>query len=416
MDIYKWADDSINVCPRYETGFSLLLSTQPYRISSAVRRGYEDRLKLIHTFQQTALDLFRAAINNDVHPDIVRWLFNETPENLGISFHRSLEDRHFSLPVFFRTDEVKPGKIIEIQCPAGLWGALQLTYEYTARLGYAVGEASPADRFAAQLTDFLGCTPIVHQYTDKATAPGATRYFIEKTRPRVRYWGIDRGVKMSDCNFIRHHTFTDLWTDDNLHALLAKTGNGITFDYPPHALFDQKATLALPFWSMTRAYFSDEIRNLFPYTTPLLPSGIELQDGTKITIEDFCRWSRSRRSYYLKLAGFNMEMNWGGRAVFRLSNMSSDACLNFLHDRLNEYDKGRIWLLQKEYTQDDEITYITRDGTDHTKNLRAKFNGFYGPAGCIGILAMHGVHNKVHGRDDTVVSYVLSDDEGQISA
>ena len=52
----------------------------------------------------------------------------------------ALEDRHFTLPVFFRTDEVRPGRINEINCPAALWGELQLAFEYAARMGYCAGD------------------------------------------------------------------------------------------------------------------------------------------------------------------------------------------------------------------------------------------------------------------------------------
>lgn len=411
MNIYDWADDLINAPPRYETGFTLLLATKPYSVSPGVWQGFETRFSRIQQFQNISVQIFKAALKNEVRPEILHWLINETPEPLGIPYHKQLEERHFTLPVFFRTDEVKPGKIIEINSPAGLWGELQLTYEYIRQMGYAAAKPSPAEEFAAQLTVYLSRMPIIHQYTDKATSPGATRYFIERTRPRLKYWGIDRGVKMSDCNFIRHHTFADLWTDDNLHLLLEKTGKGVTFDYPPHILFDQKASLVLPYWSLTRELYPDEIRWLFPFTTPLLPSGIELEDGSPISIEEFSRWSRSRRSYYLKLASFNTQLNWGGKAVYRLSNLSSQACLDFLRKRAEEYDNGRIWLLQKEDSQDDEVDFTTRDGAVHTQNLRTKFGAFYGPGGLIGILALHRGHYKVSGNEGTVLSYVLAGDQ-----
>jgi hypothetical protein len=93
--------------------------------------------------------------------------------------------------------------------------------------------------------------------------------------------------------------------------------------------------------------------------------------------------------------------------VYRLSNLGSDACCNFLRQCLSGYERGQIWLLQKEEFQEDEIRFMTRDGTVHTRNLRGKFSGFYGPFGCIGVLAMHRHHYKVHGQDDTVISYVL---------
>ncbi|MGA2488754.1 MAG: hypothetical protein ABSF99_01010 [Anaerolineales bacterium] len=411
LDTYEWADNEINSCPKYETGFTELLAAKPYPLPAAVRRLYDSRLLLIRSFQKTAVDLFRAALRDDLHPGILHWLINEAPDSFGVGYHRRLEDRHFSLPVFFRTDEVRPGRIIEINSPAALWGELQLVFEHTVRLGCCAGEVSPADQYAAQLTGFLGGPPVVHHFLDKSSAPGSWRYFIEKTRPRLRYLGIDRGVRAADCNFIRYQTFVDLEQDENFPTRLSKVDQGVTFDSPPYMLFDQKATLVLPFWSMTRTCLPDDIRALFPFTTPLLPTGIELQDGRCITFEDFSRLPRSQRAYYLKYAGSDWILNYGSRAVYRLSNLSSAACLDFLRRCLSQYDDGHIWLLQQEETRDDEITYLTRDGRSESGSLRAKFAGFYGPAGCLGVLAMHSRHNKVHGQPDTVLSYVLAEVE-----
>jgi len=102
MDVYEWpTPDQLE--PRYATGFTQLLATKPYRVSPEIRRLYESRLPLIRSFQQTALDLFRAALNDETHPAVLRWLINETPDCVGIRYHRELEDRHFTLPVFYRT-------------------------------------------------------------------------------------------------------------------------------------------------------------------------------------------------------------------------------------------------------------------------------------------------------------------------
>jgi hypothetical protein len=146
----------------------------------------------------------------------------------------------------------------------------------------------------------------------------------------------------------------------------------------------------------------------------LLPTGIELPDGAHLTIEEFCRRPRSRRAYYLKYAGSDPALSWGSKAVYRLSNMSSDACLDFLRQCLSQYERGQIWLLQQEEAQDDEIEYLTRDGAVRTASLRAKFSGFYGPSGCLGVQAMHRRHNKVHGQDETVLCYVLAQGEAEV--
>jgi hypothetical protein len=413
---YEWADHEINSCPRYETGFTELLAAQPYRVPPEVWRQYEARFALIQSFQQTAVELFRAALDDALDPIVLHWLMNETPPYLGRAYHRTLEARHFTLPVFFRTDEVRPGRINEVNCPAALWGELQLAFEHAVRMGHCPPDPSPAGQYAAQLTAFVQQTPVVHHFLDKSAVPGSWRYFIQKTRPCVRYWGIDRGIRAADCNFVRYQAYVDLWLDEYFPARLARVGQDVAFDSPPTMLFDQKATLVLPFWSHTRRYFSDDVRNLFLFSTPLLPTGIELADGRCVTIDDFSSWPRARRSYYLKYAGADWTLNWGSRAVYRLSNMRSDACRDFLQQCLSQYERGHIWLLQQEETQDDEVTYLTRDDSLHTDRLRAKFGGFYGPAGCLGVLAMHGRHNKVHGGSETVLSYVLADHAGDGTA
>jgi hypothetical protein len=242
---------------------------------------------------------------------------------------------------------------------------------------------------------------------DHATAPGSHRYFIEKTRPTVKYWGIDHNIKRQDCNFVRDGCFMNIIADDDFKSRLKNIGKGITYDLPPIVLFDQKATLVLPFWSLTRNCFSDEIRNLFLYTTPLLPGGIQLSDGSIMTIEAFSGLSRSKRSYYLKYAGSDGSRNFGGKAVFRLSNLSKDDCLTKLQECVSEYTSRGIWLLQEEDIHDDEVTFMRRDGVIETQKLRAKFSGFYGPFEFIGGLAMHGHHYKVHGQEDTIISCML---------
>mgnify|MGYP001152468794 CR=1 FL=1 len=91
LNCYEWADSLINSCPRYETGFTQLLAAKPYRVSPDVRGLYESRLLLIRSFQKTAVGLFRAALNGEMHPAVLHWLMNETPDYLAKSYHRTLE-------------------------------------------------------------------------------------------------------------------------------------------------------------------------------------------------------------------------------------------------------------------------------------------------------------------------------------
>jgi hypothetical protein len=405
MNTYEWAEELFNSAPKYEMGFEELLSTGPYWVSPSFIKGYENRLKVIRKFQESVIRIFRDVVYGDPREVILHWLMNETPESLGLSYHRNLKDSHYTAPVFFRTDEVSPGRINEIQCPGSLWGELQLTFHYLKALGHIRGELSPAEKFVSQLIEHIGVIPVVQHLLDNSSAPAGMRYFIESTRPAIKYWGIDKSIKTYDCNFIRSHSFFGLCAENNF--LKRITSDKIKFDLPPHVIFDQKAPLVLPFWSLTRDFFSDEIRSIFLYSTPLLPSGIELPDGYQISISEFSKLPQSQRMYYLKYAGSDVSINWGSKAVFRLKKMSSASCLDLLNQCLSQFDKGKIWLLQKEETQDDEIEFRDRHNAIRTQKLRAKFSAFYGPRSCIGVIAMHRNRNKVHGQEDTVLSYML---------
>lgn len=407
MNIYEWADFSINSSPLYSTGFTQLLAEKPYLIDIKERNLYDERYLLIQSFQNKAIDIFKASIKGEISPEILHWLLNETPISIGLEYHRGLEERHYSLPVFFRTDEAKIGRIMEIQCPGSLWGELELTYNYLKTKDIKVDSFSPAAKFASQLSEFIGETPIIHHLLDNSSVQPGMRYFIEKTRPMLKYYTIDYGIKANMCNFIRSHSFFGLCSENEFCNRLFDVH--VKYDLPPNILFDQKATLVLPFWSLTRKYFSDEIRKIFLFTVPLMPDGIELPDGSKVTIDEFSQRSRSQRAYYLKYAGSDISINWGSKGVYRLSNMSSEDCIYTLKKCISQYSKGHIWLLQQEETHDDEISYYDRDNNVQRKILRAKFCAFYGPKGYIGGIAMHRKHNKVHGQDNTIISNMLAE-------
>lgn len=233
------------------------------------------------------------------------------------------------------------------------------------------------------------------------------RYFIQSTRPGLRYYSYDRDVRRDDCNFVRTHSFFGLAADDSFKDRLKWVEEGkVVYDLPPHVLFDQKATLVLPFWSVTRNRFSEEIRKLLAFSSPLTPQGFCLADGTMVTTKTFSSLPRKQRGYYIKYAGSDVSINWGSKAVFRLSNMNPLKCESLLEKCLEGFSKGRIWLIQKEEKHDDWITYHSRDRNQSTKKLRAKFSGFYGPDGFIAAIAMHRAHNKVHGQSGTVTSLI----------
>jgi hypothetical protein len=406
LNIYQWADNLFNHSPLYNTGFTQLIAKKPYVISKNDFNAAMKRHETIHFFQEICLNIFKAALRGEVSTKILNWLLNETPESIGSNYHRSLQDSHYTLPVFYRTDETSMGKLTEIQCPGSLWGELQLVHDYFHDILHIGNSISPAICFADQLERFLGAKPIVHHLLDNASAPHGMRYFIEKTRDKVKYCFIDTDIKPDDCNFIRTHSFFGLCAENYFKERIEKLGKKIKFDFPPYVLFDQKATLILPFWSLTRDLFTDDVRDMLNYTTPLLPNGITIQNGDTLTIEEFSNLPRSKRCYYLKYAGSDVSKNWGSKAVYRLSNESTKKCFERLAICLKNFDKGEIWLLQKEDFQNDKIEYSDKFGNIKTENFRAKFSSFYGPYDLIGLLAMHRQHNKVHGQKETVISYV----------
>lgn len=409
-NLYVWADEQINTSPKLDVGFTQLLSPDPYVLPSQLYEDYFRKYEGIKEFQDISIKIFRLALQEEVNPTILHWLINETPTSLGLEYHKSLEERHFTAPLFFRTDEVRPGRIIEVQCPGSLWGDLQLSYEYLVEAGLLQNGDSPAKKFSNQLKSVIPTEPIVHYLIDNASLPSSAVFFISKTRPDIKYWGIDKGVSPGNCNFIRSHSFYSVCADNEFRDRWQRVGNDVIYDYPPHVLFDQKATLVLPFWSLTKHYFSDECRDQIVFSTPLLPKGIELKDGSCESIETFSKRSRSKRSFFLKYAGSDVSLNWGSKAVYRLSNCGSNKCLELLKQCLAEYQKGKIWLLQEEEKCDEKITYIDRNLNKKNEKARAKFSAFYGPQGFLGLLAMHRQHFKVHGQHDTIISYVVSSD------
>lgn len=403
---YCWADNQYNRCFSVNTGFTQLLSVSPTIISSSEYRMANDRLQIIHEFQDTCISIFRRALQYD-DQELLHWLINETPQSFAADYHKRLDDRHFVKPVFFRTDEMIIGKIAEIQCPGSLWGELELVHNFYKGAGYSTSGFSPADVFSGQLATFLGQQPIIQYLIDNASAPVGVRYFIQQTRPKLLYWGIDKYIKALDCNFVRTHSFYSLCGENYFLTRLENNPQSFKYDFPPYVLFDQKATLVLPFWEKTRSFFSDRVRNLIIYSTPMLNENITLENGDKVSLETFSKFPRSRRRYYLKYAGSDVSINWGSKAVYRLSNYGYEQCLKLLQSCLFEHKKGKIWLLQKEYKEKKEVSYWERGGQLAKDNFNCKYSSFYGPFGLIGIVGSYRKHFKVHGQPETVIDLFL---------
>lgn len=422
-EIYKWANTEFDVY-KSEIGFTQRIADKPVYIEKEKYESLSNRINLIHEFQDTCISIFREALNEN-NEELLHWLLNETPESFGVDYHKSLSDEHFTKPVYFRTDEMKLGKIVEIQCPGSLWGEMQLLHKLYTQQGFGIASTSPVENFTNQLIKYLqappcvlknGCSPCVHYLTDNASAPAGVNYFIKESMPYIKYWGRNADIHSAEeCQFIRTHSFFGLCGENNFKIRLRGIKDGIRlerkekyyfkYDFPPYVLFDQKATLVLPFWSKTRDRFSDEIRAIFVFCSPILNENIELEDGIT-TIAEFSHRPQSKRKYYLKYAGTDVSINWGSKAVTRLSNIGKDKCEEILNKCVADSRRGKIWMLQKEEAEHKNISFWNKRGEIEKQDFNVKYSCFYGYYNMIGAVASYRKYYKVHGQPDTVISLI----------
>ncbi|MGE0083799.1 MAG: hypothetical protein AB7S75_05200 [Desulfococcaceae bacterium] len=409
MDYYRFLDDQLNESLGTDLIFNNLLRTEPYNIDPGVLQGFFDRYALIKEFQEITLSLFNASLNGEADPEIASLILNELPDHQGWNYHKDLNLKH--TPVFFRTDEVIPGKISEIQCPGSLWGICDQLYHFYKEHSHIFGECksfskSPSENFSDALRQYLGTEPLVHHLTDNSSIPHDMRFFIQQTRSHgIKYYTYDKGLTPHNCNIVRSHAFAGLCADNDFIERLAryKAGN-LLYDLPPSILFDEKIIYIFPFWSKTRHHYSDRIRDIFPYTQLITPDVFFLDEGSGTDIENFSRLSQKHRNYYIKYAGSDLSINWGSKGVYMASTFSGVKCRRFFENIVRDYHKKRYWIIQKAFLTNDTADYITRTNEPVRTNVHSKISGFYGHSGLLGILMMQRPFYKVHGNEETIVS------------
>ena len=406
---YETVDGYVRSALSNPLGFSQLLATGPRANGEESWAIWERAHAAIRRFQAACIVIFREALSGERPQSLLDLILNDSPLHLRENFHRSLADEHWSVPQFFRTDEVHVGRIAEIQCPGSQWGEMVLVERFFRDLSLLDPAAqSFADRFSGHVAMLLGdLAPSVHHLLDNSSAPHSMRFFLASTRPPLRYVGMDQGVKPQDCSLVRTHSFFGLMAENfsKLRLQRAVEGN-LYYDYPPHVLFDQKLPLAFPFWDVTRDRFDDDIRQCLLYTYPVTADGFRLLGGEWMSVENFSRQDRSKRAYFLKYAGCDIAINWGARAVFSLRRMGQDECLRRLRAAATDYNRGRPWIIQEGEETQETVSFYARQGGVAEKRMTAKFSGFFGPSGLLGGMSQHRSFYKVHGQDETVVSVI----------
>ncbi|MGM0611580.1 MAG: hypothetical protein ACQES5_10910, partial [Thermodesulfobacteriota bacterium] len=401
-DYYEFLDENINTCINADVGFSCLLSPQTYELGREECDGFFARHEKIKKFQEQTLDLFEASLEGDADPEIAELTLNELPEHFGREFHESLLSGKKSLPLFFRTDEVIPGKISEIQCPGSLWGLYEQVYQLLENFESELGKSrlfnsGLAQNFTNTLKDYLPRHPVIHHLIDNASIPAGIKFFIQATRKRgLKYFGYSKGITSYDCNFIRAHAFHGLLSDNFFKSRLsAYFKDELFYDLPPNILFDEKIPLIFPFWEKTRQFYSREIREMFPFTELIRPEGFRLEDDSRITPEEFINLPRKNRDYYIKYAGSDLAINWGSKGVFYAGSLSKTKAKEIFDLIQKDYAHQKYWIIQKGYARSEEARALTRENELKTVQCSSKYSGFYGPNGLMGILVMQRPFYKV---------------------
>ena len=408
QDCYALLDAQSEAVTRSAAGFSGLIAARPAVISEDQHELLSARYRYLKAWQAVTLRLFAESLAGSIPPSVARLFLGELPTHLA-SYHAELVSSvDISTPAYFRTDEALLGKILEVQCPGSLWGVYEQLYDYYTQHVSALADEPLSKKFSDGLFGLLKTEPKIHHFIDRSSHPAGERYFLQKARRYLRYFGYDKGVRPQDCNFVRAHDYLTLATEAFFPERRNAWAEGrLRYDLPPISIFEQKIQMCLPFWSETSSFYSDQIRDLFPYTTLLTADGLQLQCGEYIGLREFCNLPRQQRQYYLKYAGPDVSKYWGSRAVYNLAKLSSRSC-GELTRRLLESKPREKWILQRAVTGKSDVEYVTQGLDLATANLHSKYSCFYGPQGLMGILLMHEKFYKVHGSDDTITTIVTS--------
>lgn len=398
-DCYAFLEWQSNEVTRSLVGFTGLITPVPDTLTAAQWESLATRYAAIKEWQAMTLELFAASLAGQAAPAVADLFLREIPPYLASLHHDIVSTFPVETPVFFRTDEAALGKIVEVQAPGSLWGTYEQLQDYYRAQGFTLGP-DLSERWADALAGKLGKPPINHHFFNLFWA--SESYFAQKARRFVRYYGYDKGVRPLDCNFVRAHHYLML-VDEALFTRRREAwlAGLLHYDVPPIAIYQQKIQMCLPFWTPTRQFYSDTVRELFPYTGLVTPQGVVLEDGEDISLAQFSALPRRRREYFLKYGGPDMSRNWGAMSVFNLAKLSQRACLELLERVIGG---SGCWILQRACTQSCEVDYVQRDlSVGHIK-VHPKYSCFYGPSGLLGVLNMYEAFYKVHGSTETIMT------------
>ncbi|MCX6230363.1 MAG: hypothetical protein NTZ33_02355 [Bacteroidetes bacterium] len=408
---FEFLDNEIQSFISDNNQFNQNVLFEPITITESIYKNRFSNFNTIQLFFAKVLTLFKTAIEipSDFNKDILKLLMNDSSDKISLSFYKSLDEKIWTLPKFYRTDESKESKVFEIQCPGSGWGEVILLEKlYKVKFGNRYPYYNIQNSFIEEIKKITGKDkPWVMHLLDNSSNPSSMRYFIRETSKGLKYWGFDKNVINSNCDFVRSHSVYGLIAENLFKVRLEKAINcEVYFDLPPLLIFDQKMILCLPFLDETRHLFNDNIRQTLAYTYTFTPKGFRDFDGSWISIEEFRKRIPSKRKYFLKYGGCDTSVNWGSRAVYRLDSNSCDEHINMA---LKDFKNNRPWIIQKDCSNKEIVSYIERNNNViQSKKLTAKYSAFYGPNGLMAIRTHHRQSTKVHGQKDSVVGLAYS--------
>lgn len=406
---HSYIDELLLQSSQGDLFFDEQIQVEPIKLTPAERDRRDSSHAAICEFFSRAREIFQRCVLSQTESTLTKLLVNDSVHQVPQRFYHDLPKAVWTNPVFFRTDESRSGKIFEIQCPGSGWGDMLLLgslYRDHCNDSSLISHDPRTGVIEAIQTECNSPSPSVLHLLDNSSNPSSMHYLIRCTQPPLRYWGYSKGVRNSECEFIRSHSVYGLIAENLFRHRLALAADGmLRFDLPPLVIFDQKMILCLPFLDETKNEFSDGLRDILAYTYPVSPSGFRDTNGEWVTIEAFLKRKPRSRKYFLKYGGCDTNLNWGSRSVYRLD---SESAPEHFEQAVQDYQKDRPWVIQPDLANKEKITYFSRESCEpKVGTLTAKYSTFYGPNGPLGVRTHHRQGTKVHGQPDAVVGLAL---------
>ncbi|MDP2947228.1 MAG: hypothetical protein Q8N88_03870, partial [Nanoarchaeota archaeon] len=366
--------------------FSMKISTDPFFITTEELSCLNKKAFWYREWLRITNELYLKGLQEENWRWVVELIDGKTSEQI-ISLHRELLLKvGIKLPLFARADQSNLKKAVELQVPGSGWAWSQAINETflkhingkTLGFGFVKGfcdgirqlshKKSPSVIFFAPTKEFFRETV---WFADQCKNEGVEAIVYKGKVNSINKFDVVRRLSI-------HKTIPLL--NIPTEEIVKKILNGSLHVEPPiNIIYDQKVHLLLPFDSRSRAYFPDEIRELFPetYLVSRKFPGITIFDGEKerfFSWDDIIKSSRKKRQFVLKYGGSSPGRWSGSRAVYNMSEMTEHTCSTLLEQALNETDTMKEpWIIQSLVSSKFPVSYFDENSQKlETKSLHAR--------------------------------------------